>query len=96
MESRDTDVYVLPETGESWLLPRRSKQPATFVAAAAAILLPAMLASPASAGTVSVARPAQPAAAAATAAAPSHNWNGTPSDVPHALPVQLPATRFVI
>ena len=62
----------------------------TAVAAAVAILLPAMLASPAGASTI--AGPQSTGAAAAATAATSNGGSSTPSDVPYALPVQLPKT----
>jgi beta-glucosidase len=65
-----------------------------IVAGAAAVLLPAALAAPAGASTMAAARPAQPAAMAArtATAAASRGGNSTPSNVPYALPVKLPAT----
>jgi beta-glucosidase len=73
--------------------------PAMAVAAAAAILLPAMLAAPAGAASITAARPVQAAAhvagtasAGSAVAAASHGTDATPSDVPYALPVQLPKT----
>jgi beta-glucosidase len=70
------------------------KLPTTAVAAAVAILLPAMFASPAGASTSATPRPAQPATVAAdsAAAAASNGGSSTPSDVPYSLPVRLPAT----
>ncbi len=70
------------------------KLPTTAVAAAVAILLPAMFASPAGASTSATPRPAQPAtvAAGSAAAAASNGGSSTPSDVPYSLPVRLPAT----
>jgi beta-glucosidase len=64
-----------------------------MVTAAAALLVPAMLASPAGASTAAATRPARPATtgAAATAAVRGGAGSNTPSDVPYALPVQLPA-----
>ena len=68
------------------------KLPTTAVAAAVAILLSAMFASPAGASTIANPRPAQPTAAGAAAVATSSGGSSTPSDVPYALPVQLPKT----
>jgi beta-glucosidase len=70
--------------------------PAAVTTAAAAILLPAMLAAPAGASTSAVSRPAHAAAKAPSHATPakepSHARHAEPSDVPYALPVHLPTT----